>query len=158
METETDFCSPESVPQDCVERLLIGLATSDPAKFALFSGSLRRRFPDEVLRAWVFHIGAPARDSSTEHALQCASDRKYFALLLDPDFLPLDRAIRAALVLRDSDRQFFARFAAIDTNVGHGDSQHHLGRALDVLEGIGGFSVLLSWLRILTNHENEHIK
>ncbi len=77
--------------------------------------------------------------------------------LLDPDFLPFEQIKRAALLLREHDHRFFAKFTSHADQLKNRDTVGLL-RALDLLEAMADYGVLFSWLRSLINHESENVR
>jgi hypothetical protein len=149
--------SEEPAPQESIEPLLMNLVNSDPQKFMFFFKLLRNRFPSEATRACASIMGLNETTPPAQHILVWSNFEKYFDLLLDPDFLSFDQAKRAALVLRENDPRFFAKFTSYADRVKIRNTARLL-RALDLLEAAGDYSVLFSWLRNLNNHESENVR
>jgi hypothetical protein len=143
--------------QESIEPLLLNLVNSDPKKFIFFFKLLRGRFPSEATRACISVMGLNEPDSSSQSILSWVKYERYFDLLLDPDFLPVDHLKRAALLLRGHDHRFFAKFTSYADRLRDRDISGLL-RALDLLDAAGDYSVLFSWLRNLLNHENENVR
>ena len=153
----TEVLPPQATPHESLESLLMNLVNSDPKKFLFFFKILRGRFPSEAVRACASVLGLDEPRSSPQPILSWIKYDQYFDLLLDPDFLPFKQTERAALLLREHDHRFFAKFTSYVDNLKDRDTVSLL-RALDLLETAVDYSVLFSWLRNLVTHENENVR
>lgn len=85
------------------------------------------------------------------------ADGRYLNLLLDPDFLSLEKAHRVSQVLRDADPGFFLKFENLAQATNAEQDLLRLDRALHLF-GAAGTNVLFPWLRRLTNHPDQRIR
>jgi hypothetical protein len=152
-----ELSPPGAMAQESIEPLLMNLVNSDPKKFLFFFKLLRGRSPSEAERACASVLGLNERATSSQAILSWTSYETYFDLLLDPDFLPFEQIKRAALLLREHDHRFFAKFTSHVDHLKSWDTGSLL-RALDLLETMADYGVLFSWLRSLINHESENVR
>ncbi|MDQ2777882.1 MAG: hypothetical protein M3Y57_23655 [Acidobacteriota bacterium] len=127
-----ELSPPEAMAQESIEPLLMNLVNSDPKKFLFFFKLLRGRSPSEAKRACASVLGLNDPGPPSQAILSWTSYETYFDPLLDPDFLPVEQIKRAALLLREHDHRFFAKFTSYVDHLKDRDTVSLL-RALDLL-------------------------
>ena len=154
------FSSPASVPQVSAVEVLTRLLKLDPQKFRIFFRYLRDAFPNEACQVCVGYLGSGEGDSATgQHILAWLKGSKYFGFLIDPQFLSIEEARRAAEALRTEDSRFFLNFSRLTVDGTSSHEQHAaVARALALLDGLKDYSVLFPWLRGLTACGDERIR
>ena len=119
--------SPETVSPEEVDDLLPDLAATDPAKFALLFRDLRDRFPREVGRTCIRCLARESTEQSMLNQLfSWLKPINYFKSLLDPEFLSVQDATRAAELLRTEDPHFFVNFSRLTGNFAGGEDSPSL--------------------------------
>lgn len=142
------------------------LAKNDPARFRAFYRRMRESSPerldracDQVARLSVREIAALDRGASAHPMLSwLIAEGRYLCLLLEPDFLSLEEATRVANVMREADPGFFLNFQNLSQERRTEIDLRWLDRAAQLFNQLGNSSVLLPWLRSLTNHADERIR
>ena len=153
---------------DCgqsLENALLHLAKSDAARFRTFCRRMRESSPEQLERACeqvarltVREIADSERSAAHPMLSWLISDARYLCLLLEPDFLSLEEARRVASLLRDADSGFFLNFQRLSQDRSADLDVPKLERAIQLLNQLGNSSVLVPWLRSLTNHPDERIQ
>jgi hypothetical protein len=150
---------PGPVAKETVEDVIVDLARSDSAQFEAFFRRARENFPLEVTRGCLRHISEHAINSATEQMLPwLVSGNKYFEMLLDPEFLSIEAAQRAAELLRGPDFGFFLNFTQLTKERRFKNEHVPISRALSLLDGLTDYNVLYFWLRGLAGHADERIR
>ena len=153
-----EFTSPDSVPKESVEELLKHLAIADPLRFKTFFQYLRGTFPREVTVGCLRHLGEYGLDTTGQQMILWLISTPYFELLVDPEVLAMNSAVRAVTVLRNADPRFFVNFSRLTGGERPKNSDQLLSRALALLDSMGDYSILLPWIRSLTSSPDKHIR
>ncbi len=114
---------------------------------------------EQVARVCIREMAAQNGASAAHQMLSwLIADGRYLGILLDPDFLSLDEARHVAVAMRDADPDFFLNLQRLGEETNAERDLRRLERALRLFDELGNSSVLLPWLRTLTNHPDERIR
>jgi HEAT repeat protein len=139
-----------------VSDLLANMAKSNVGNFALYFARLRKMFPEEVAEACLGFIATHELDPAARSmALWLSSQGKYVDILFESDRIQPDVARKALSVLKTVDPLFAINFLRASDRI---SSPRAILRALSVVPGLGDYSVLIPWLRRLSNHPDEHVR
>ena len=146
--------------------MLVHLAKTDPSRFRTLCRRMRETSPEQLERACEqvarVCIREMAAQSSTTAGHPMLSwliaDGRYLGILLDGDLLSPEEARHVAVTLRDADPDFFLNFERLSAATNAERDLRRLERALRLFNDLGNSSVLLPWLRTLTNHPDERIR
>ncbi|MBV8551324.1 MAG: hypothetical protein JOY54_08495 [Acidobacteriaceae bacterium] len=118
---------------------------------------MRKIRPAEVARTCVRYLGTRELNPAAREMLAWLTFRpEYVPHLLDPELLSSEEARRAAVTLREADPRFFARILAfLET---HTENAELAKQAIELLEELKDFGILLPWLRALTQHTDRTIR
>lgn len=149
-----------------LENALLHLAKSDAARFRTFCRRMRESSPERLDKACeqvnrvCLREMADSLTGGAGHPMLSwmIIDGRYLALLLDPDFLPVENAARVITVMCDADPRFFLNFQRLTEKATDEHDVRRLDRALRFFTQLGNSSVLVPWLRSLTNHPDERIQ
>jgi len=157
---------PVNTPHDCPapgsdleEKLTVLAETNVDAFFTLFK-RLRNTHKEELTRFCLRYLALHGL-TPTGRRLQplILSGNEYLALLLDPQFLSDDEAIRVAHIMHDASRHFTAHFQRELAQNPTLTTGEHLDRALALCKSvIGDCGVMVAWLRTLSQHRNDRLR
>ena len=143
-------------PRNSIIERFDALAASDPNEFRPFFRRLYNTFPEQAAEACLWYIASRGMDRPAQTmACWLGLDATYIRVLLDPDSLPLETALKATAVVRNMDLQFFAKFAKA---AGELTSPAVILRALGLLQALGDYSALMSWLRSLSQNPDVRVR
>jgi len=153
-------------PSEKLEDVLVNLAKTDASRFRMLCRRMRETSPEQldraceqVARVCLREMAAQDGNSAGHPMLSwLIADGRYLGILLDSDFLSPEEAQHVAVVLRDADPGFFLNFERLSVEANAERDLRRLERALRLFNDLGNCSVLLPWLRTLTNHPDERIR
>lgn len=162
----TEDLSPAAAPPEKLEDVLVRLAKSDPSRFRIVCRRMREVSPEQLDRACEQVARTCLREIAAQKGAAAGhpmlswliGDGRYLGILLEPDFLSLEEATSVAMMMREADSGFFLHFQRLNTEANADRDLARLDRALRLFDGLGNCSVLLPWLRSLTNHRDERIR
>jgi HEAT repeat protein len=132
------------------------LATSDMAEFRQFFRRLRKQFPEQAAEACLLYMASHGVDTAAHSmAFWFGGDSPYIQILLDEESLSIDTAHKAIAVVRDIDPQFLLKFTKVVSAL---DLSPRILRALSLMPAIGDYSILIPWLRKLTEHPDQRVR
>ena len=147
--------SPQQ-PAVSIQEALGNIASGNPEEFRVFFRRMRKMFPDEVTEACLWYIASRGLDMAAQNmAFWLTNENKYLTVLLDASSLPLEVASKAAMALKEADPQFLIKFLKAGEQL---TSPGMILRALNLIPSLGEYSVLLSWLRKLAQHNDAHVR
>lgn len=156
--TET-LLSSAAIPKEQAEQTLLQSAETGPEQFRASLRQLEQTAPRESIRACLRYLAEHGEnDLARAQILPWLVTRKYFEVLLDPNFLPVEKARKAAECICAADSQFFLLFSRLNAESAAKADRAILRRALVLAEGLNDASALLPWLRALTGCADERVR
>ena len=145
----------EATTQSIHERLG-ALASSDLGEFRHSFRRLRRLFPEQAAEACLLYIASHGLDpASRSMAFWLSGDHVYVSVLLDPDSLPSDMASKAVAVVKEIDQEFPLKFVRAVADL---TAAPLIMRALSLVPAIGDYSILIPWLRRLSQNSDLRVR
>jgi hypothetical protein len=136
--------------------VLANMASSSGANFTLHFARIRKMFPDEVAEACLWFIASrELNPAGRSMAFWLSSQARYVNILFESDALPRDVAYKALTVLKTVDPSFIINFLKASDRI---SSPQAILRALNLVPGLGDYSVLIPWLRKLCMHADERVR
>lgn len=137
------------------ERLGV-LASSDLGEFRQFFRRLRKLFPEQAAEACLLYIASHGLDpASRSMVFWLSGDHRYVSVLLDPHSLPSDMAAKAVGVVKEIDQEFLLKFVKAVTPL---TAAPRIMRALALVPAIGDYSILIPWLRKLSQNPDLKVR
>jgi hypothetical protein len=162
----TESLSAQAAPNEALEKTLLHLAKTDPAKFRILCRRIREASPErldhaceQIAKICIREIATDGKNSKDHPMLSwLIADGRYLNLLLDPDFLSLEEARRASALMRGADSGFFLKFEGLTNGANSERDLRRVERALHLFGESGTSNILVPWLRRLTNHADKRIR
>jgi HEAT repeats len=136
--------------------VLANLAGGSADNFNLHFTRLRKMFPEEVAEACLGFIASrELTPAARSMALWVSSQDRYVHVLFESDALPVEVACCALAALRTVDDSFLSKFRKATDQI---SSSPSILRALNLVPSLGDYSVLVPWLRKLSEHDDDRVK
>lgn len=144
------------MPQPSIHERFDALASADLAKFREFFRRMHKLFPQEAAESCLWYIGAHGLDKAAQAmAYWISADATYITVLLDAESLPVEVASKAIAVVRNVDSQFYIRFLKSAAAL---ESPAAIVHGLALLPAMGDYSILIPWLRTLSQSLDERVR
>ncbi len=152
-----DVMDRETPSVSDAEEALLAMAVSNPDQFKTFFRQIRKTHPRESLRVAFRYLAEKGTDDCAQACLlPWLLMIDYLDALLDPEFVPVGTAQRAADQLAGKDPRFFIQF--LQWTKRPNEVRDRLLRGLAITDGLSDASALFSWLKTLTVAPDERMR
>ncbi len=135
----------------------VDCGTADFQKARSAFEELRKKSAREAAQFGLRHLSEHGQDETGRVIVPwLAYGFEYAQVLIDPAALEEDEAIQSAQVMRNADKRFFTKFAALSEDATL--SYPHFLHALSIMQAVALPQVLASWLRSFVHHPVKEIR